>query len=140
MPLRGRELTIEESLALCRSVGFTHERLITAVALMQPESGRRVEAYNINVKVAEDGTITKSIDRGLFQINSQHDKVIHPHDCYHATANARFAYLLSARGSDFTPWFAFKNGKHLPYMDEVRAVFEADEWRALVPTIQAELG
>lgn len=135
MPLSGRKLTIEQALALCRRRGFTSERLRIAVALMCAESGRYVEAYNINA--AEDGS--KSIDRGLFQINSQHIAKLGMAESFQATPNVRFAFKLSKQGTDFTPWMAYVNGKHEAFMGEVTAVFEVGAWRALVPTITEEL-
>lgn len=142
MPLRGRKLTTDEALALCRKVGFTRERLITAVCVMKAESGGFVEAYNINVKLGADGeVVSKSEDRGLFQINSLHDDrpSTSPERMFSAIPNAKFAFKLSSSGTDFTPWFAFVNRKHEQFEPEVRAAFEADTWRELLPTIVAEL-
>lgn len=139
MPLGGRKLTLEEALALCRVAGFVgRDQVVTSVALMCSESGRYVEAYNINANVNDDGTVNKSIDRGLFQINSLHQK-LGMAQSFRAWPNAKFAYRLSKQGTDFTPWMAFVNGAHDKFVAEVTAVWEADEWRVLVPTIREVL-
>ena len=130
MPLAGRKLSIEEALALCYVVGFRAERILVAVAVMTAESGRFVEAWNVNKN--------ESIDRGLFQINTIHQSVGMANS-FKAVPNATFAFLLSDGGRDFTPWNAFKSGAHEQFLDEIRDVRRAGEWEKLVATIADRL-
>ena len=139
MPLGGRKLSIEEALALCYAVGFRGGQLTRAVALMTAESGRYVEAYNVNAtEGGVDSTLIFSIDRGLFQINTLHISVGMA-ESFKAVPNAMFTFQLSDSGTDFTPWMAFVNDAHVKFMDQVKAVRNKDEWRELVPTILEEL-
>lgn len=132
MPVSGRKLTIEEALALCFSVGFEGEKKQRwAVAVMTAESGRYVEAWGVNEN--------KSADRGLFQVNTIHTS-LGMAKSFTATANAKFAAMLSDYGEDFTPWNAFKSGAYEQFLPEIHRVWKQGEWRALVPTIQEELG
>lgn len=134
MPVGGRRLTIEEALALCYAVGFKGEKLLTAVAVMSAESGRFVEAYNINVQ--KDGDT--SLDRGLFQINTLH-KSLGMAESFKAVPNVQFAHTLSNGGDNFNPWSVFKSGKYLEYVDGIRAVRREGNWEELVDGIEVSL-
>ena len=133
MPISGRQITIDQALAICHKAGFRKANLITAVAIMCAESGRFIEAYNINVQ--KDGDT--SLDRGLFQINTLHTK-LGIRESFEAWPNVRFAFKLSG-GNNFTPWATFNHGRHLKFRDEVEAVFEEGSWRVLLPIIRDEL-
>lgn len=130
MPVGGRKLSIEEALALCYVAGFRERPLRVAVALMTAESGRFVEAWNVNDNF--------SLDRGLFQLNTIHTS-IGMADAFKAVPNARFAFVLSDGGEDFTPWAAFNSGAWENFHSEVRKVWTAGEWKALIPTIEERL-
>jgi hypothetical protein len=134
MPVGGRKLSIEEALALCYAVGFKGEKLLTAVAVMTAESGRFVEAYNINVQ--KDGDT--SLDRGLFQINTLH-RSLGMADSFKAAPNAQFAHTLSNGGDNFSPWSAFKSGAYEQYVNDVRNVRREGAWEDLVDGIEVAL-
>lgn len=125
MPLAGEQLTIKEALALCYVVGFRGPDLTVAVAVMTAESGRYTEAWHDNL--AADGETVLSTDRGLFQINSVHQMSGDPMD---PVRNATYAFQLSKSGDDWSPWAAYNSGAYDKYLDEVRAVKEADTWRS----------
>jgi hypothetical protein len=101
---------------------------------MTAESGRSIESYGVNEN--------KSIDRGLFQVNTIHVNSIGMADSFRAVPNARFAFVLSAEGENWAPWNAFKSGAHEEFMDEIFQVWKKDDraWRDLLETIVADLG
>jgi hypothetical protein len=143
MPIGGRKLSLEEALALCYVVGFRAGPLRTAVGVMTAESGRTVEAYNINSKIEENAqgdpvVVRTSLDRGLFQVNTLHSP-LGMADSFKAVPNARFAFVLSDGGENFTPWNAFNSGAHEQFMRDVRRTWTAGEWQALIPTIEEML-
>ena len=55
-----------------------------------------------------------SIDRGIFQINSVHDKKISPEDALDCFKNIDYAHgMWSVQG--WGPWYAYKNGSYLTH-------------------------
>jgi hypothetical protein len=130
MPVGGRKLSIEEALALSYAVGFRLKPLRTAVAVMTAESGRYVEAYNVN--------LNSSVDRGLFQINTIHTS-LGMANSFRGAPNATFAFLLSDAGTNFDPWNAFTSGAYKQFLPEINDIWQVEEWRKLVPTIEKEL-
>lgn len=55
-----------------------------------------------------------SIDRGIFQINSVHDKQISPEDALDCYKNIDYAYnMWKVQG--WNPWYAYKNGSYLTH-------------------------
>lgn len=55
-----------------------------------------------------------STDRGIFQINSIHDKKISPEDAFDCFKNIDYAYeMWSVQG--WNPWYAYKNGSYLTH-------------------------
>lgn len=114
-------LTIDRVAEVSALAGWTGEDLVTAVAVAGAESGYRVNAKN----VAKNGTE----DTGLFQVNSIHSP--YEKDKYDPEMNARFAYGIwerrKKRGPEFDgfrAWVAYKNGKHLPFMDAARVAVQ----------------
>lgn len=73
----------------------------TAVAIADCESGLNPKAYNPRNK---DG----SVDRGLFQLNSVHDKRVESMgmDVWDVEDNVAFAKMLYDE-SGFTPWVCY---------------------------------
>lgn len=123
MPLAGEQLTIKEALALCHVVGFAPKDLDVAVAVMCAESGRYTEAWHDNLR--EDGTVS-STDRGLYQINSQHQMSGDPFD---PVRNATFAFQLSKQATDWSPWMAYNSGAHEKFIMGITEVRTNSEWR-----------
>lgn len=120
MPLEGIQLSYKHALALCSVVGFKGRELTTVVALMCAESGRYTEAWHEN----ENG----SVDRGLFQLNTIHAEVSDA-EAYNPKYNAMYAYALSQRGQDFSPWAAYNSGAHRKFIPVVWAVRVTGLWR-----------
>lgn len=137
MPVAGRKLSVEEAIALCFRIGFREGGLRTAVALMTAESGRYVEAYNINASA--DGQ-SRSLDRGLFQINTIHIDNLGMAESFKAVPNASYAFDLSLGGSNFTPWSAYNSGAYEQFMRTVRIAWgRTESWKPLVATIFEDL-
>jgi hypothetical protein len=135
MPVAGRQLSLPWALALGYHVGFRAKPLRYAVAVMTAESGRFVEAYNINIRPGG----STSLDRGLFQINTIHIGKLGMAESFMAIPNAEYAFVLSNGGVDFTPWVAYDSGAYERYLPEVAEVFfKEDEWRNL--DVERELG
>lgn len=114
-------LTLDEVARVASLAGWTGEDLVTAVAVVGAESGYRVRAKN----VAKNGTE----DTGLFQVNSIHKPS--EEEKYDPEANARAAYKIWERRKKVGPffdgfraWVAYKNGKHLPFMDAARTAVQ----------------
>lgn len=126
MPLAGEQLTLKEALALCWVVGFRGPHLIDAVAVMCAESGRYTLAWHDNLDANDEVT---SVDRGLFQINTIHASLSDA-EAYDPLQNAAFAFQLSEQGTDFSPWAAYNSGAHEKFIEGVRVVKEADNWKS----------
>lgn len=118
------QLTFKEALARCYEAGFRKKRLVLAVAVMSAESGRRPRARNVNV----NGTI----DRGLFQINDYWHPKLTDKQAYRVRPNIEYAFTLSKRGTDWTPWTTYRNGVHKKFVPIVRLVKSRGGWRKLV--------
>lgn len=117
-------MTYKEALALCWVVGFRKKNLLFAVAVMCAESGRYVGAYHVNT----DG----STDRGLFEINDRFHSDLSDEEAYQALPNAAYAWGLSKRGTNWTPWAAFNSGAYLVFVPIVAAVRALGTWRSRI--------
>jgi hypothetical protein len=111
------QLNRKQALAVCHFVGFRAEKLVTAVAVMGAESGRKYLAFYVNP--------SGSTDRGLFQINDGAHPDLSDHDAYLPIPNARYAFKMSNGGKNWAPWAAYNSGRYLENMDPVQA--ELDE-------------
>ncbi len=88
--------------------GFQGDPLVTAVAVGLAESECRPLAMGTNGPTA--GCPSGSSDRGLWQINSCYSPTVLDGCAYDAACNARAAYSLSAGGTEWNPWAAYKYG------------------------------
>ncbi len=82
--------------------GFRGESLAIAVAVALAESGGDTQAIN-------SGNSDRSVDRGLWQINSIHRQYA-PNALFEPLYNARAAYAISSNGTNWRPWVAYTNG------------------------------
>ena len=106
-------MTLSEVISVAKKAGFTGAGLITAVAIAYAESGLNPIAINYN------NDSHNSVDRGLWQINSYwHPQYTAP-DIYNTDTNAAAAYLISKKGTDFSPWVTFNTNAYRKYTDAV---------------------
>lgn len=102
--------------------GFPRDKAAMAVSVALAESGGDATETNSNT----NGTT----DYGLWQINSIHKADLAAGDWRDPIANARMAAAVFKRSNNtFTPWYAWRDGKHLPFMG-----------RATIAVIQAGAG
>lgn len=82
----------------------------TAMAVMQAESGCRVNAYN-------GANSNGSNDAGLFQINSIHVQsgLISDQARFEPSANVKAAFAIYL-GSGWSAWSAYNNGSYQKFM------------------------
>jgi hypothetical protein len=113
------QLNKKQALAVCHFVGFRAEKLVTAVAVMGAESGRKYLAVGTN----PDG----SQDRGLFQINDRAHPDISDADALLPIPNARYAFKMSNGGKNWAPWAAYNSGRYLENMDSAAASLEEEK-------------
>lgn len=127
-------LSIAEALALCSEAGFAGKaQLVRAVAIMTAESGRNPDVIGINATI--DGTsVTKSIDRGLFQINSVHTGLSNA-DSLRPLDNARTAHDIYV-ASGWTAWTTWDSGAWMQFKDEVVAEYDRGYWTLLAPYVE----
>lgn len=93
-----------------KGAGFPADQIATAVAVALAESGGDATATNTKNK---DG----STDYGLWQINSVHKTDLASGNWRDPNDNARMAFNVWSRaGRKWTPWVAYNNGRHLPFM------------------------
>ena len=88
--------------------GWPSAQVATAVAVALAESSGDATATNRNT----NGTT----DYGLWQINSIHKADLAGGNWQDPTANARMAYAVFKRSNGWSPWYAWRDGKHLKYM------------------------
>ena len=83
----------------------------TALAIAKAESGLREDAIGIN--------INKTVDLGVFQINSVHFKKegCSPKELLDQYKNVDCAYQIY-QSSGFHPWLTFKNDSYLTKLDD----------------------
>lgn len=82
----------------------------TARAIVLAESGNRPEARQLNTN--------KTVDRGLFQINSVHaNRVTNLDDLYDSETNVRIAAQIHAE-QGWRPWVTYWTGKYKQYLNK----------------------
>jgi hypothetical protein len=79
----------------------------TAVAIAKAESGLRCNAINTNNN--------KSVDSGLFQINSVHKAKYQGKNIFDCETNIEVAYQIY-KNQGWSPWITYKNGKHIKFL------------------------
>ena len=100
-------LSLRELRALTRKVGFVRPRVAAAIAMA--ESSGRVRAVGRNRK-------PRSIDRGLFQINSRWHLEVSNACAFDARCNAEAAYRISEGGRDWRQWTTWHSGAYRAYL------------------------
>lgn len=103
----GEALSVRELRGLTRELGFQRPRVAAAVAMA--ESGGLVRARNRNRR-------PRSVDRGLFQINSRWHPEVTRACAYDAFCNARAAHRISDGGRDWSEWNAYRNRSYREFL------------------------
>ncbi len=101
---------------LARNAGIpcTGSRIATAVAVAKAESSFRPTITNTAGNA-------HGIDRGLWQINSYWHPDVSKACALSASCNARAAARISSKGTNWKPWWTWKNRKHVPFMSQATA-------------------
>ncbi len=108
-------LTYEEIVELARGAGIgCGYNLVKAVAVASAESGRYTHAYLRNKSC--------SLDRGIWQINSYWWG---DYSTYDTDENAAGMYIISKKGTTWTPWATYNSGKWKSYRTSACAVVKA---------------
>jgi hypothetical protein len=81
-----------------------------AYAVMYSESSGTVKATNQNTDSH------RSIDRGLFQINSYWHPEVSVECAFDMKCNIKEAYRISKGGTDWRQWYGFLNGNYKKYL------------------------
>lgn len=103
-------LTLGELRTLARDVGFAKPKLAAAIAMA--ESSGYVRAVNRNRRRRPP----RSIDRGLFQINSRWHPEVSRRCAFDALCNAEEAYRISEGGRDWHQWTTWHTGAYRAYL------------------------
>lgn len=109
-------LTPEQLWWLAKIVGGGHGDTRTAAAVAGAESSGRPWAFNVNTDTH------RSVDRGLWQLNSFWHAEVSDECAYRALCNARNAYRISNGWREFTQWSTFNAGLHLNHYPPVSAL------------------
>ena len=88
----------------------------TAAAVAGAESNGRPDARNVNTDQH------RSIDRGLWQINSYWHSEVSDDCAYRALCNARNAYRISNGWRDFSAWSTYTGGLYLNHFPPASAL------------------
>lgn len=103
---RAKQLSPIQLKWVLQDAGFKGESLKTAWAIAMRESGGRPKAYNGNTRTGDSSY-------GLFQINMIGDlgpsrrakfELTRNEDLFQPHTNAKIAYHMSSRGTDFGAW------------------------------------
>jgi hypothetical protein len=96
--------------ALMKGAGFPESEFNTGVGVAHAESGARPG-------VKSPPNFNGTFDYGLWQINSVHTDLLSGHDWSDPTQNTAMAYAIwRDAGGSWTPWYTFRDGKHLPFL------------------------
>lgn len=116
-------LTADEVAELLIEEGAEGWTVVTMGGIVVAESGRN--AYAVNVNHSPDKPSHRSIDVGLFQINSFFNPRHKIRDLFDPRYNTRVALrvLADAGGppSGYRRWNAYQAGLHVPHLAEARA-------------------
>jgi hypothetical protein len=116
-------LTSDEVAELLVQAGAQGWTVVTMGAIAVPESGRN--GYAINVNDAPEKPSHRSLDVGLFQINTFFNPKHAIRDLLDPTYNTRVALgILAGAGgppAGYRRWNAFIAGLHTPHLPEARA-------------------
>ena len=116
-------LTSDEVAELLIREGGRGWTVVTMGGIVVAESGR--DAYAINVNHSPDKPSHRSIDVGLYQINSFFNSRHAIEDLLDPVYNTRVALdvLADAGGppKGYRRWNAFRSGLHVPHLAESRA-------------------
>lgn len=122
MPRANVKLSDAQIAGYAKSVGFTGDALVKAVAIALGESSGNPFAHNTNAATGDNSY-------GLWQINmlgsmgparrrkfgiSSNDELFDP------AKNAKAAYAISNNGKNFRPWAVYTSGKYFSYMPRAR--------------------
>jgi len=125
-PPSGKKFTVGQLKELALGVGFNEKNASIAAAVAMAESSG--DSSNDTIKSGLYAR-TGETSYGLWQINMTGD--LGPErikqlglssykDLYDPVTNARAAFKLSG-GSNWSPWSAYNNGKHLPFLKDAQA-------------------
>lgn len=107
-------LTANQIAGVAQAAGFVGNDLVTAVAIVFPESGGDANQQSHN----NNG----STDYGLWQINSVHADLLKSGSWSVPLDNAKMAFsVYQSAGHRFTPWVTYNRKLHLPYMAKALA-------------------
>jgi hypothetical protein len=103
-------LSFQQIEQMAQQLGFTGNSAQTIAAIALAESGGDTQAVGHNL----NGTS----DYGLVQINSIHFATgdITAGGALNPYSALAYAYTLSKKGSDFTPWSTFTNGRYTQFL------------------------
>lgn len=104
------QFTAEQLLWLAILVSGGRGNVAIAAGVAGAESSGRPDAQNVNTDAQ------RSVDRGLWQINSYWHSEVSDDCAYRPLCNARNAYRISNGWRDFTPWSTFNKGLYLEHM------------------------
>lgn len=96
----GGTLNCSQLEALWESAGGSPAAAVTAAAVATAESSGR--------QYATDADSNGTTDLGYWQINTSHGSLA----TYGAYGNARAAVILSADGTDWSPWVTYRTGAY----------------------------
>jgi hypothetical protein len=96
-------LTAQQIAWYAQQAGFPSEEIARATAVALAESGGDPAATHTNTN--------RSVDYGLWQINSVHGGLLNQGDKFNPLDNAKMAHTVwQGAGGKWTPWSAYNNG------------------------------
>lgn len=104
---------------VAKSAGFTGNGLVMAIAIALAESGGWTANRNTN------NDKTKSVDRGLWQINDYWHKEVSDAEADNPSAAAAATYRISGGGATWVQWSTFTNGSYKQYIPRAQAAAAA---------------
>lgn len=114
-------LSVPEVYQLARDAHLSHNTAITATAVAIAESGLRTDA--VGDVALQDAKWGPSL--GLWQIRSLKNAAAYPERdatmLKEPKYNALSMALISSRGSDFSPWSTYKDGKYREHLARVQS-------------------